>query len=288
MIASMTAFAHHSAHGEWGHAIWEIRSVNHRYLDLNFKIPDNFREWEQSWRHLAAKSLHRGKVDCSLTYLPSEQTAVHYKLNKDLVEQLVFHGRVVARHPSVSENFSAFELLQWPGVLHPVQKDLAFIKSHLTELFEKTLNTLENARFREGKAIGKHLVQKLNKVADHVKHVRKHLPECREALKQKIIQRVEELQLTLDPQRLEQELVLYVQRIDVEEEMERLDTHAKEAIRVIGQEGPAGRRLDFLMQEMGREANTLASKSQNTGVTQEAIELKVLIEQMREQIQNVE
>lgn len=288
MIASMTAFARGSAQGEWGQAVWEIRSVNHRYLDLNFKISDNFREWEQSWRHLAAKTLHRGKVDCALIYLPSEQTAAQYQLNKGLVEQLVSHVQAVAKMPGVSASCTAFELLRWPEVLLPSPKDLAFLKSPLTDLFEKTLTQVEETRFREGEAIAEHLLQKLEQIPSHIATVRGQLSECREMLKQKILQKVKELQLTLDPQRLEQELVLYIQRMDVEEELERLETHTKEATRIIKQKGPAGRRLDFLMQEMGREANTLASKSQNTRVTQEAIELKVLIEQMREQIQNVE
>lgn len=288
MVASMTAFARCTAQGEWGQAIWEIRSVNHRYLDLNFKISDNFREWEQSWRHLAAKILHRGKVDCLLTILPSEQTGVHYQLNKGLINQLISHQETIMQCSGVRGSFSAFELLRWPEVLLPAPQDLSFLKSSLTDLFEKALTLLESTRVREGEAIAQYLIQKLNQMLVHLKVVKKQVPECSEALRQKIIQRVEELQITLDPQRLEQELVLYIQRTDVEEELERLQMHVKEAIRVIEQKEPMGRRLDFLMQEMGREANTLASKSQNTSVTQEAIELKVLIEQMREQIQNVE
>lgn len=288
MIASMTAFARDAAQGEWGHATWEVRSINHRYLDLSFKIPDIFREWEQNWRHLAAKRLNRGKVDFYLTYYSSQQTVSQYQLNQGLVEQLVSNCQAVMQHSVVSPTIQATELLRWPEVLIQQHRDLSMLKSPLTELLGVALDKLVESRLREGDSIAAFLLAKLDQISTHVANARKHLPVCLQAQRQKMTQRLSEIQTSMDPQRLEQELVYYAQRMDVEEEMERLDTHVKEATRVIQQGGAAGRRLDFLMQELGREANTLSSKSLSTDVTQEAIELKVLIEQMREQIQNVE
>lgn len=288
MIASMTAFARDAAQGEWGHATWEIRSINHRYLDLSFKIPDNFREWEQNWRHLAAKKLNRGKIDCYLTYYSSKETVSQYQLNRGLVDQLVSNCQAVMEYPGIKPTVQAMDILRWPEVLIQQHRDLSMLKSPLTELLELAIDKLVEARHREGHAIAEFLLAKLSQISVHVSAARKLLPICLQAQKQKITNRLNEIQATMDPQRLEQELVFYAQRMDVEEEMERLETHVKEATRVIQQGGAAGRRMDFLMQEMGREANTLASKSLSTDLTQEAIELKVLIEQMREQIQNVE
>lgn len=288
MIASMTAFARDAAQGEWGDATWEIRSINHRYLDLTFKIPEIFREWEQSWRHLVAKKLNRGKVDIYLTYHSSQQTINHYELNRPLVDQLVSNCQTLMQYPGVSSTVQATELLRWPEVLIQQHRDLSTLKSPLTELLSVALDKLVESRQREGGAIAEFLLSKLKQISAHAARVRQHLPVCLQAQRQKMIHKFDEIQATMDPQRLEQEMVYYTQRMDVEEEMDRLDTHIKEVNRVISEGGAAGRRLDFLMQELGREANTLSSKSLSTDVTQEAIELKVLIEQMREQIQNVE
>jgi len=284
----MTAFARGTAQGEWGHATWEMRSINHRYLDLTFKIPDIFREWEQNWRHLVAKSLHRGKVDCYLTFVPSKQARGEYLLNQELVDELISNCQAVMQYPGVSPTVAATDLLRWPEALIQQSGDLSALKTPLTELLEQALSTLVKTRQREGEALAQFLTTRLKQVLIHVANARKLLPPCLAAQKQKIIQKLNEIQVSADPQRLEQEFVFYAQRMDVEEEIDRLETHVKEATRVIEEGGAVGRRLDFLMQEMGREANTLSSKSLSTDVTQEAIELKVLIEQMREQIQNVE
>lgn len=288
MISSMTAFSRCGATESWGQATWEIRSVNHRYLDVNFKIPDNFREWEQTWRHLVAKRLNRGKVDAVLLFRPSPQTMDDYRLNEKLVEQLISNCQTIMQYPGVSPTVDPVDLLRWPDVVRQDQKDISSLKSPLTELLEKALDTLSDTRQREGEALSALLHAKLQSVLEHVEIAHQALPLALNAQRQKILQRLAELQVTMEPQRIEQELVLYAQRMDVEEEIQRLKTHVKETQRVIEKGGSVGRRLDFLMQEMGREANTLSSKSLTIDVTQEAIELKVIIEQMREQIQNVE
>lgn len=288
MITSMTAFARVTGQGEWGSATWEVRSVNHRHLDLSFKISDNFREWEQNWRHLAAKSLHRGKVDCYLTYVSSRQTRGEYRLNQELVDELVSNCQAMMQYPGVSEKLSALDLLRWPEALTQLPGDLSLLESPLTALLDKALSKLVEVRQQEGKALAQFIVGRMKQSLIHLEKVRKFLPASINAQKQKIMQKLSDIQASVDPHRLEQEFVFYAQRMDVEEEMDRFETHANEVIRVIEAGGPVGRRLDFLMQELGREANTLSAKSLNLDVTQEAIELKVLIEQMREQIQNVE
>lgn len=288
MIASMTAYGRRATQQEWGQAVWELRSVNHRYLDLTFKLPENLREWEADWRHLATTALHRGKVECHLTFIPSHQSAPYLEVNADLVNQLLSNCQRVAEHPGVSPTIKAMELLRWPDVLITKPRDISHLQAPLTELFAAALADLVETRKREGKQLAQILKTKLQQVLEQVAIVKEKLPLCLQAQRQKLIQKVSEIQVSLDPQRLEQELVLFAQRTDVEEEVERLATHTKEVLRALDDEGAMGRRLDFLMQEMNREANTLAAKSPENTVTQAAIELKVLVEQMREQIQNVE
>lgn len=288
MIASMTAYGRRAIQQEWGQAIWELRSVNHRYLDLSFKLPENFREWEADWRNLGLNLLHRGKVECYLTFIPNQSTAPHLQINTELVNQLISSCQNIAEYPGVSPTIKAMELLRWPDVLITKARDISHLKGPLTELFTLTLEDLVESRKREGRQLSQILKGKLQQVLEQVAIVKEKLPLCLQAQRQKLIQKVAEVQVSIDPQRLEQELVLYAQRTDVEEEVERLVAHTKEVLRALEEKGATGRRLDFLMQEMNREANTLAAKAPENSVTQAAIELKVLIEQMREQIQNVE
>lgn len=288
MISSMTAYGRRALQKDWGQATWELRSVNHRYLDLSFKIPESFREWENEWRALAGNYLSRGKVECYLNFFPSSKSAPRLQINTDLVGQLLTSCQVVAEHQGVTPTVKAMELLRWPDVLTTVARDISHLKEPLTELFEQTLQDLVQTRKREGHQLQQILKAKLSQVLEQVALVKEKLPLCLQAQKQKLTQKLADIQSSIDPQRLEQELVLFAQRIDVEEEIERLATHTKEVLRTLDDNGAMGRRLDFLMQEMNREANTLAAKSADNTVTQAAIELKVLIEQMREQIQNVE
>ncbi len=288
MIASMTAFARQAIQKEWGQAIWELRSVNHRYLELSFKMPENFREWEVEWRNLATKTLHRGKVECHLSFFPSSQTAPLLQVNTGLVEQLLASYHIVTQYPGVNATLNAMELLRWPEVLIAATRDISQLQEPLTQLLTVALQNLTEVRQREGQQLRHLLEDKLAQVMVQVAIVRENLPLSLQAQKQKLIQKLEEVQISADPQRLEQEMVLYAQRIDVVEEMERLVAHTQEVQRTLMGDEAMGRRLDFLMQEMNREANTLAAKALDVNVRQAAIELKVLIEQMREQIQNIE
>ncbi len=288
MIASMTAYGRRALQQDWGQATWELRSVNHRYLDLTFKMPDYFREWESEWRTLAGNYVFRGKVECYLNFFPSNRTAPRLEINTDLVNQLIASCQKVAEHSGVTPSIKAMELIRWPEVLTSQARDLSQLKTPLTTLLTQAFEDLVQTRKREGAQLAQMLKDKLSQVLEQVALVKERLPLCLQAQKHKLAQKLADIQSSLDSQRLEQELVLFAQRIDVEEEMERLATHAHEVMRTLGEVGAMGRRLDFLMQEMNREANTLAAKAADSGITAAAIELKVLIEQMREQIQNVE
>ncbi len=288
MIASMTAYGRRALQQEWGQAVWELRSVNHRYLDLNFKMPEAFREWENEWRNLASTMVCRGKVECYLSFFPSTQTAPRLQINTELVNQLILNCHIVAEHPGVTPSIKAMELLRYPDVLTSKAQDLSHLKPALTTLLSQTLDDLVQTRRREGQQIAHMIKAKLNQVLEQVALVKERLPISLQGQKQKLTQKLADIQASLDPQRLEQELVIYAQRIDVEEEMERLSAHTTEVMHSLTAKEAVGRRLDFLMQEMNREANTLGAKAADNIITSAAIELKVLIEQMREQIQNVE
>lgn len=287
MIASMTAFARAAALQEWGQATWELRSVNHRYLDLTFKMPDSFREWEVEWRNLLAKTFQRGKVECHLSFLPSAQTAPPLQINNNLVNQLLNGAKSLSTQEAVSPGIKVMELLRWPDVLRQGAADYSELKLPLTSLLEKASLQLLTTRHQEGAALKVVIEAKLAQVLQQVAIVKERLPLCIETQKQRITQKLADIQANVDPERLEQELVFYAQRMDVQEEVDRLVTHVK-AVEQALQSPASGRRLDFLMQEMNREANTLAAKSSDSLVTKAAVELKVIIEQMREQIQNVE
>jgi uncharacterized protein (TIGR00255 family) len=284
----MTAFARSAVQKDWGHAIWEIRSVNHRYLDISFKIPDNFREWEIPWRNVLTEFLHRGKVECQLQFFPSAQTAPQLHINTNLVDQLMSNAKVVGEYAEVNSSLSAMEILRWPQVLVGHAPDIAHLQTPLTQLLKTGMEDLLKTREREGAQIKAVLQSKLQRIEEQVAIASAKLPECLQTQKQKLIQKLQDVQASLDPQRLEQELVFYAQRIDVAEELERLQIHIQETVRTLTGNAAIGRRLDFLMQEMNREANTLAAKAAQNEISQAALELKVLIEQMREQIQNVE
>lgn len=287
MIASMTAFARSAALQEWGQATWELRSVNHRYLDLTFKMPDAFREWEVDWRNLLSKTLHRGKVECHLSFLPSAKTAPALQINNNLVNQLLEGANSLAQHAAISPTIKVMEILRWPDVLRQGIADYSELKYPLTTLLTQAAALLVTNRQQEGAALKEVIAGKSAQILEQVAIVKARLPLCLEAQKQKITQKLADIQANVDKDRLEQELVFYAQRMDVAEEMDRLVTHVK-AVEQTLQTPASGRRLDFLMQEMNREANTLAAKSADGVVTKAAVELKVIIEQMREQIQNVE
>jgi len=287
MPSSMTAFARHSIECHWGTAAWEIRSVNHRYLETGFRMPETVRDLEATLRELTRKHLQRGKVDCTLQLNIAKQSG-EVAINQPLAEQYIAASEQLARLMTDPAKISPLDILRWPGVLSEPEIDREELKNTLLRLFEEALDQLVEGRHREGEKLGELVEQRLDGIAVQLATVRSRLPELLAAQRQKLVDRLQEVSAGLDQNRLEQELVLIAQRADVDEELDRLDTHLGEIRRVLQRQEPIGRRLDFLMQELNREANTLSSKSIATDTTNAAIELKVLIEQMREQIQNIE
>lgn len=288
MLKSMTAFARQEQSTPSGTLTWEIRSVNHRYLEPNFRIPEQFREAESQLRELLRKKLARGKLDCNLKWQASDQADDGISLNAEALSQLSAALDQISQNVPKSAAPSALDILQWPGVVDHKEEDRADQIKQCVQAFSKALDTLIENRIREGQQLEPLFDDRLNKIDDIVKQVRVLLPQILEQQRQNLNKRFEELSVDLDPQRLEQEMVVLAQKSDVDEELDRLDAHVKEVRKVLAKKEPVGRRLDFLMQELNREANTLSSKSIVTDTTKAAVELKVLIEQMREQVQNVE
>ncbi|BBB31501.1 YicC/YloC family endoribonuclease [Neptunomonas japonica] len=287
MTRSMTAFARQESQQGWGTLTWEVRSVNHRFLEPHLRIPEQLRELEGSLRETLRKRLSRGKVECMLRFVPEEQ-AQTLQVNEAFAKQLLAATEQMEQLMPVSQSLNPLDLLRWPGVLQDVQIDMDEVKREALKLFNKALDDLHAGREREGKELASLIEQRLDAISVVVADVRAKLPQILLNQRNMLKTRVTDLGVDLDPQRLEQEVVLLAQKADVDEEMDRLDTHVQEVRRILKQKEPVGRRLDFLMQELNREANTLSSKSIVTDTTQSAVELKVLIEQMREQIQNIE
>jgi len=288
MIHSMTGFARREARWEWGSLSWEIRSVNHRYLEVNWRLPEELRHLEADFRKLAGQHLKRGKVECALRLRWGEEDERGMQLRMSMVQRLNEAVDTVSAQIGNCAPVSPLDVLRWPGVVEEQQHDTDPAQSAALELLNDTLLELTEARRREGERISLMLSERCDGVAEMVASTRERLPEIREVLRQRLLDRIAKLELEPDHDRLEQELVLQAQKMDVDEELDRLDSHVAEVRRILRADEAAGRRLDFLMQEFNREANTLASKSQALETTRVGVELKVLIEQMREQIQNVE
>lgn len=287
MILSMTAFARTATQEVWGEAVWELRSVNHRHFDLKIKLPDFCREWEMSWRQYLAEHIGRGKVDAILTFNPSPENASAMTLNTSIVEQLLLNVEQLGRYEGVTNEVKAIDLLKWPQVLSAKTPDFAALNAPLTQLLAQATSDLVKARSDEGKQMALFLTQKNADLQKQLDTVVKAQPRVLEAHKAKLKQKLAELTATIEPERLAQEWVYYAQKADIEEEITRLQTHIQEMNRHLHQGGTIGRRLDFLMQEMNREINTMASKSMSDDITATTIEMKVIVEQMREQIQNI-
>ncbi len=286
-VHSMTAFARGSREGDWGSLQLELRSVNQRYLEPFFRLPEALRDLEPSFRETLRERLARGKVECYLRFEPtdaSESLAVNHKRLVALAEAL---GEIREALPQVAMP-DALALLDHPGIVEAQGIDLETVKAEAASLFQVSLDELIDARAREGAKLATLIRERLSGVREQVAEVRQRMPGILERQRAQLLERLEAIRAELDPQRLEAELVLLAQKADVDEELDRLETHVGEVERQLGQKGPKGRRLDFLMQELNREANTLSSKSAVASTTRCAVELKVLIEQMREQIQNIE
>ncbi len=287
MPYSMTAFARQNASGDWGEAVWEIRSVNNRYLDINLRLPEELRSLEMPLREQIAARLNRGKIDAILKFKPA-MVEGSLKVNLPLVSQLAIATREVAGIVHETTSPDPLDVLSWPGVIETPEIDLEIAGKAITHLMDEALKTLVATRKREGEKLAMIIEERCRTAADQVTKIRRRMPEIIQSITSKLRERVEEILIEYDETRLEQEITLLVQKMDVEEELDRLETHIIEVQRVLKQPGPIGRRLDFLMQEMNREANTLGSKSAHMESTEASIELKVLVEQMREQIQNIE
>lgn len=287
MPLSMTAFARHGNEGEWGQAVWELRSVNNRYFDVNLRLPEELRGLESQFRDRLAAKLKRGKIDGTLRFTPAVRQE-SLNVNIELVKQLSEATKKIANEVYETTPLNPLEVMRWPGVLETPELDMEQTAKALGELMETTIDTLIDTRKREGQKMADTINARCSSAATEVAKIREQMPNIIQAQKTKLIERVEELASKFDENRMEQEIALLVQKLDVEEELDRLETHIEEVQRVMNQDGPVGRRLDFLMQEMNREANTLGSKSVSVMSTETSISLKVLIEQMREQIQNLE
>ncbi|MEX0617737.1 MAG: YicC/YloC family endoribonuclease [Pseudohongiellaceae bacterium] len=288
MTSSMTAFSRRQQQYDWGSLTWEIRSVNHRYLETGIRLPETYRGLEAAVRDALRKSLSRGKVDCQLRFQADEGQQTELNIDAGLVSKLVNAEATVRSIAGQAERLTTAEILRWPGVLKEAEEELDVREKQAIDLFHLALEDLMEARRREGEALESLLRQRIATIGEIVASIRERLPEILSRQRDNLITRLSDLKVELDPERFEQEVVVLAQKADVDEELDRLAAHLKEVDRVLGMSGQKGRRLDFLMQELNREANTLSSKSFVSETTLHAVELKVLIEQMREQIQNIE
>lgn len=289
MPRSMTGFARREAKLPWGTAVWEIRSVNHRYLEPSFRLPEDFREIEPSLRDAMRKSLQRGKVEASLSVQWEQEGEAELGVDLNRVAQLTKAAQQINSLLGADASpINALEILKYPGVIQKQELDREAMQAEVLTLFDSALEGLIEHRTREGNELEQLILQRLDAVSAQVVAVRARLPEILQTQREKLQTKLAALQIDLDPDRLEQEIVLLTQKADVDEELDRLDTHVIEVKRSLKQTDSLGRRLDFLMQELNREANTLSSKSIVSDTTLAAVELKVLIEQMREQVQNIE
>ncbi|WKS97207.1 YicC/YloC family endoribonuclease [Gallibacterium anatis] len=286
MIYSMTAFARHEIQAEWGCAVWEIRSVNQRYLETFFRLPEQFRALENTLRETLRQRLSRGKIECSLR-IELNQAKSGLNLNQTFARQVMEALHWIKTELNDGQ-INPIDILRYPGVVEDAGVDVDELSQELLVGFNALLDDFIAMRAREGEKLAQAISTRLQAIATEVAFVRNKMPEVLQWQRERLLQRFEEVQLQLEPSRLEQEMILLAQRIDVAEELDRLEMHIKETNNIINKGGVVGRRLDFMMQELNRESNTLASKSINTEITNAAVTLKVLIEQMREQVQNIE
>jgi uncharacterized protein (TIGR00255 family) len=283
----MTAFSRFEVKGDWGNAVWEIRSVNQRFLETYFRLPEQFRSIEPTLRERFRKQLNRGKVECSLRFNANVSEKNNLSLNKGLAEQLLEHASWI-NEQTLNSQLNPLEIMRWPGVMEAEEADMTAIQKEILVGFEQALTDFIDARASEGDNLKVLIEQRLEGIIEQSEKVKVFMPEVIAWQRKRIIDKFTDAKIELDSGRVEQELVLLAQKMDVDEEIDRLFSHVKETKSILKKGGAQGRRLDFMMQEFNREANTLGSKSINADITNAAVELKVLIEQMREQIANIE
>ena len=288
MIKSMTAFARNEVTEVFGTLTWELRSVNHRYLDIFMRLPDEFRAGEGRYRELINAELSRGKLECNLRFRAEAAVEGGVEVNDTFAKSVIHACEHLNSLFHQSSDINVVDVLAWPGVVKESTLDMKPVFEASEKLLQQALAEMVANREREGDKLKNLVLQRCDAVSQVVIQVREQMPEIQANHRQKILSRFEELKAEPDMDRLEQELVYLVQKMDVAEEMDRLEAHVSELREVLDRDEAVGRRLDFLMQELNREANTLGSKSADIRTTQASVELKVLIEQMREQIQNIE
>ncbi|MBN8429666.1 YicC family protein [Microbulbifer salipaludis] len=289
-VRSMTAFGRAEVNYSTGTAVWEMRSVNHRYLEPHFRLPEAARALEPKLREVLRKTLNRGKVEMTLNLKANSGEVAGIEVNQALVEQLLKAAKKVSPGMGGLDSLplNPLEVLKWPGVIAEPETDAEEQAGAILDGFKQALKQVVDNRQREGAELAGFIEARLAGITEQVTTVRALLPQILQNQREKLKSRLQELLEEIDKDRIEQEIALLAQKADVDEELDRLDAHITETRRVLKNGGPIGRRLDFLMQEFNREANTLSSKAVVTDTTQAAVELKVLIEQMREQVQNIE
>jgi len=288
MIQSMTAFARVQGQGTWGSAVCELRSINHRYLELSVRMPETLHALEAQMRERIRHYIRRGKIECNIRFQPGDVFGAEITINHHLAQELCKANDVITNMLTHAAPINPMDVLRWPGILQIAEVDLETIQDEMIKLLEKALQDLVDARMREGEELKQLFLQRLESMKAELAKVRHRLPEIYNQQRTRLVARFNDAKIELDSSRFEQEVVLFAQKIDVAEELERLDAHISEVRRILKQGGVVGRRLDFLMQELNREANTLGAKSVDVDTTRASVELKVLIEQIREQVQNVE
>ena len=288
MIRSMTAFSRQQGSTENGLLVWELRSVNHRFSEVSLRLPEDLRFLEGKIREQIGKRVKRGKIDANLRFQSAVVDEQPLEIDAELTKKLANATREVDQLLYNAAPVNALEVLKWPGVLKAREPDTEKLGADTLALLDEALTELLETRAREGEKLKVIIVSRCDAIEVQVARVAERLPEILQAMRQRLEDRLQEIKGELDPARVEQEIVLLANKADVDEELDRLKTHITEVRRVLEQDEPVGRRLDFLMQELNREANTLGSKSVHTDTTGASVELKVLIEQMREQIQNIE
>jgi len=287
-LHSMTGFARAQAQGNWGLAICELRSVNHRYLETSVHLPETLRALESTLRDQIRHHIKRGKLECYIRYQHGDVKNAELIVNTHLVRQLCQVNDSIAEVIKNPSMINTMDILRWPGILQIEELDLEVIEDEIVKLVDNALISLAEARSREGSELRALFIKRLDGMEAEIAKVKTRLPDILVAQREKLMTRFKDAKIELDPARLEQEIVMVVQRIDILEEIDRLSAHISETRRILKQGGLVGRRLDFLMQELHREANTLGAKSIDVDTTRASVELKVLIEQMREQVQNIE
>ncbi|MDP2247594.1 MAG: YicC/YloC family endoribonuclease [Nitrosomonadales bacterium] len=288
MIFSMTGFASLERETAYGILVLELRAVNHRYLELQLKLDESMRSFEPMLREMDAAKLCRGKVECRLSLMQSAARVKEAKLDNDVLRKLAEMSAMVQTHFPQSPPLSVADILHWPNVMLGEQVDQAALMDEVKAVLTTALQQMNDSRQREGEKLKVIIEERLNEIEQHIAAVKPLLPAQIKVYQEKLTAQLQDAMKSFDEERLRQEVTLFAQRIDVDEELGRLTAHISEVRRILKADGAAGKRLDFLMQELNREANTLGSKSFSTDVSQVAMALKVLIEQMREQIQNIE